>query len=519
MGVFLHAYRLIMLFELTHHRLQIMSALRVLSRRICIHLLCFVIIVLFINCSADTIRSRQDAFVLLDKVKRERKAKVLEYLQSLHKQAKSVQTDEFMMRFFKLMTNHRLIKNAGQQVPEDIALAVQQYELESVFRHIENYSFFYDILLMDQDGEIFHSVLKQPMALNTAEFFKLSSISDRIKSKPTEAFVDFQQSDFLHGPSSFFMEPVRHNGQILGWYIFRVSISKLNNLLTSGELLGATGEVLLVNRSEYMLTDSRFSLESTILKKKIPSENVNYKFSKKEGFKTVVDYRGKRVLTAFEVFSFLGTEWLITAKIDEDEVLSQMYLNNEACKVCAVAALACDSVMLIKDSIVLPDKYVDVYMDEFKRIDKGGTLYTKSVHTCTALLIACPGRFAYLAHISPTDRAYGKNGTDLVNQIFRQIDDKELVKSEKRLLECYVISPTNEAVDAILTSLTQNGILLSQVRLSVNEKALFADVTYNLNRNKTMLYWKMNRRNPFFYCQNPRLDNKFGLRMLALWGE
>ena len=86
----------------------------------------------------------------------------------------------------------------------------------------------------------------------------------------------------------------------------------------------------LVNKNCYMLTDSRFYGETNILKKNLSKDNIESKFSEKKGHKTVTDYRGYRVLSSFEVVHVLNSKWLIVAKIDEDEILTEYYKKNKA---------------------------------------------------------------------------------------------------------------------------------------------------------------------------------------------
>jgi hypothetical protein len=83
--------------------------------------------------------------------------------------------------------------------------------------------------------------------------------------------------------------------------------------------------VFLVNRDRLMLTDSRFQSETSILRQHLSEQNISAKFAEGRGHKIITDYRGQRALTSFEVCPVLDKEWLLIAKIDEDEVVTRAW--------------------------------------------------------------------------------------------------------------------------------------------------------------------------------------------------
>ena len=110
------------------------------------------------------------------------------------------------------------------------------------------------------------------------------------------------------------IEPLIENGKTLGWIVMQCSINKINSIFTNNNSLGTTGELVLVNKDHYLLTNSKFRAEPTILRQQLPHENIESKFKEGQGHKLVTDYRGKKVLSSFEVFEFLGSKWLIIAR-------------------------------------------------------------------------------------------------------------------------------------------------------------------------------------------------------------
>ena len=195
--------------------------------------------------------------------------------------------------------------------------------------------------------------------------------------------------------------------------LFQVNIRfrrmNLNSLFAGAEQLGETGETFLVNHQGYMLTESSFEGDSTILEKKLSNENIQAKFREKQGHRTVSDYRGFTVLTSFEVVEFMGTQWLVVAKVDEAQITTEHFMQHRkyyAEKV--IHHLASLPVGRGKERFPTTDqKIFRVDMDEFVKANHGELLETLGVSTCTAVIATYPGKFGYLAHISPLDRVYG----------------------------------------------------------------------------------------------------------------
>ena len=111
----------------------------------------------------------------------------------------------------------------------------------------------------------------------------------------------------------------------MGWIVLQCAIQKVNTLFAWEESLGQTGETFLINQHGFMLTESNFDGDSTLLKKRLDDRNIQAKFSEKKGHRMVTDYRGHAAVTSFEVVHFLGTRWLVVAKVDRDEIITRHY--------------------------------------------------------------------------------------------------------------------------------------------------------------------------------------------------
>ncbi|PLX03972.1 MAG: hypothetical protein C0594_09780 [Marinilabiliales bacterium] len=436
------------------------------------------------------IRTYEDAYKLITNVRTERKEKIECYIEDLINQAKSVHDDTLMRDFF--FKQMKCVDLEQENNSDNAKKSLSQSEKNILIDHVRNYNLFYDILFINKDGCIFHTILKQKDYRKNLWMDDLArtELSKKIKQNPVRDFVDFQYYECSDEYSAFIVEPVYENKTIVGWYAFQVAINKINNLLSDYKNLLKTGEVLLVNKEQYFMCDSRFETTSAIFEEKISNDNLLMKFKTRSGNSIVKDYRGKSVLTSFEVFSFFDTDWLITAKIDEDEVVTEIYRNNPEKfteELYSPVNVSGNTPILFDET----NRFVAVDMDEYKRIDTNEVVFTKSIYTCTGVLINYPGRFSYLLHLSPEDRVYGGNKTDLINKVLENIYYKEIKEIEKQNLKFTVIATTKDAVAGIVDQLIENDILLSQIEIVFNPHALFADFYYDFKDNNRYVSWQL----------------------------
>ena len=471
----------------------------------------FLLIISIIQCDNDPQDNvnKGDVYDVLERVLSERKHSLKVYLNETRKLAQTIHDDENMVSFFKAEREFYYLKKQ-EKLPQELNIQIDNLHQNIQNHYIMNYQSFYDILFIDNQGEIFYTFLKQKDFGKNIFSGKLAKtkLSKRLRKLPDESFVDFQFYEISGEPSAFFIEPVKQNGKTLGWFVIQCAINKINNLFTVHEDIGLTGEVVLVNKEHYMLTNSRFSVNPTILKQKLPDENIEWKFKKRRGHKNVVDYRGKEVFSVFEVFSFLDSEWLIIAKIDKSEILTQRYLNNED-----------QFYKILKKSFKAnvssndPNPYHDaelskVDMDEFGRNDTCGVIATTGVSTCTAVVITYPGRFTYMAHISPYDVVYNEARTDLLSQVLKQILFFDITESEKQNLKFYLMSTQLKSVQNITRKIVDKGFFLSQISFAYNKNARYGNVYSNCSDNNVYIEWIMKGENSdIFYTNANNMDS------------
>lgn len=188
---------------------------------------------------------------------------------------------------------------------------------------------YYDIFLFDPKGNLVYSVFKEldyATNLVSGKWSKtdLGKAFTAARDNPkqgTSNFFDFKAYAPSNGaPASFISLPlIDGNNQLQGVLVFQMPIGKLNELMQQKAGLGESGETYLVGVDLLMRSDSRFSKESTILKTKIDTEQVNLAVKDQTGLITSQDYRGVPVVAAYKPIKFKGVTWAVLAEQDYAE--------------------------------------------------------------------------------------------------------------------------------------------------------------------------------------------------------
>ncbi|MFK5977700.1 MAG: methyl-accepting chemotaxis protein [Rhizobiaceae bacterium] len=195
---------------------------------------------------------------------------------------------------------------------------------------------YYDIFLFDTKGNLVYSVYKEldyATNLISGKWAKsdlgkvFRDVSNNKQNQKFKTFYDFKAHAPSHGaPASFIAKPVYNDaGSYIGVLAFQMPLEKLNIMMQDHVGLGKSGETYVVGGDKLMRSDSRFSKESTILKRTVDTEQVRQALAGKEGHFIGVDYRGIDVLVAFSAIEFNGTTWAVIAEIDEAEALASVY--------------------------------------------------------------------------------------------------------------------------------------------------------------------------------------------------
>lgn len=434
---------------------------------------------------------KEETYQRLDKIRQDKKHQLYQYLQKIKKNASAISTDELMLEFFHIKKKYYRLKKSTPP-PETLKSLIEELKKGVRGRYLHHYLSFYDILFIDRNGDIFHTIRRQgDYHQNIFEGeLKKTSLARQLTENPGETFVDYEYYAVSAEPSAFFVEPVFKKDHLEGWFVLQCAINKINNMFTEEKGLGVTGEVFLVNRQQYMLTESRLSKEPSVLNRHLSRENIDAKFRERSGHKIVTDYRGFRALTSFEVCHTGAGEWLLIAKIDEAEVVTEQYWKQKKALTHVMFQDLHQQTFESCNSMRIENRVVSVDMDEFRKVENEEMICTYGVSTCTAVIVTFPGKFAYMGHISNLDVVYGGAATDLMGHMLKRIKTFDIYEYERRKLVVSVISNHRESISNIVDKLLTHGLLLSQIKF-IHADSEYANVLHDYLNNQTLVEWRL----------------------------
>ncbi len=446
----------------------------------------------------------------LDRVRDAKGDQLRQYLDRIKSLAGSIGTDRTMRRCFRLRRKYYQLQ-ASAQPPAQAVKAMDTLATSLRQHYLSHYSAFHDILFVNRRGTVFFSIRRPDHVGKNLMEDELSrtSLARKLASGSAEAFVDYEHALVPDEPSAYFVEPAFIEGRHAGWFVMQCSINKINDMFVRNKTLGKTGEVFLVNEDRLMLTDSRFRRDSSILKLHLSADNIRSKFSEGRGHKIVTDYRGVRAISSFDVCPVMNSQWLLIAKIDEAEVVTDEYRRLGATFRDRLVNEAKRRPIPLGRAIAPPREGLIVEMDEFRKARTGETIVTFGVHTCTAVLVYLPGHFAYLGHASSYDTLYGEGDLDLVSHILKRIRTYEICPYRMRQLRAVVVAPHTKSIANAIDKLVDGGLFLSQIRFMHNRAALSGTLWHEVDSEETRVLWRYpsNRRPPALQtaADTPRL--------------
>lgn len=439
--------------------------------------------------SADRIMA--ESFAALQEIRVKKKREVEELFNQLRSVAYGVATDSRMMGYFET-----LLRNRGR------VGASLQSEMDEHF--LTTYDDFYDVLFVDSTGLVFHSMkhesdfgsnlLRGPLAD--------TRLARQLRSTDQRGFVDYDFYPPSDEPAAFFVISAGNRETRRGWIVLQCPVNQLNAILTGGTMLGRTGEVYLVSEEKLMLTDSRFSGTSTILRLEVDTKAVNRALRGNAGSDVIEDYRGERVLSSYEILEALGTRWVLIAEMDEDEVVTEHYREHKR-------YFRSEIVSLLSETSTAPnttDGHTEcghrVDIGEFAKAASGTQLYTVGLSTCTGAVMVMPQRFAYLAHIPPTDAAYSSERFDwlmfrgerrnLLNTVLSRAAYYDVHPFELREIQFYLVASHDRSFTNAVDEILDSGVELSNIHFLYNPDAQNANIMVDANGPKVDVVWTVN---------------------------
>ncbi|MEO0884887.1 MAG: adenylate/guanylate cyclase domain-containing protein, partial [Cyanobacteria bacterium J06648_10] len=278
-----------------------------------------------------------------------------------------------------------------------------------IFRDIVEEFGYYDLFLIDNDGNVVYSVFKE------VDFATSLRIGPYARSSLANAYRDAQKqnssyialSDFAAytpsygNPAAFMATPLYDRTELVGVLAIQVSVDEVNEVMTSSgnwseEGLGETGETFLVGTDQKLRSDSRLLIESpeeyfaaltrqqvdpatieaieslntSVLNQPATSDAVKQALEGRDGVETVVNYVGERVISAYAPLNIRGVDWAIISEIDEAEIftpITKFAQNVLIASAIAVFLITLASLWLAKSFL----KPVTLLGDGFRKLAKG----------------------------------------------------------------------------------------------------------------------------------------------------
>jgi methyl-accepting chemotaxis protein len=113
-----------------------------------------------------------------------------------------------------------------------------------------------------------------------------------------------------------------NNAKVVGYAILETEFRPVYRLIEERSGLGQTGEVVIIDRDLRMLTQSRFTEESTLLKTVPDSNQIGLALKGEKGNDIFRDYRGVSAIASFRPLPEIGAA--LIAKMDQSEGLASV---------------------------------------------------------------------------------------------------------------------------------------------------------------------------------------------------
>jgi methyl-accepting chemotaxis protein len=196
--------------------------------------------------------------------------------------------------------------------------------------YIEEYGY-YDLFLINPDGYIFYTVTKEAdyhTNLDTGKFkdTNLGKIFKKCLQEKRIVFADYEYYGPSNEQAAFITSPILEDGEVSMIVALQLNTNQVNTIMTEATGMGESGETYLVGPDFLMRSDSRFNdgSSSDIKVTSIYSESSRKGLEGENGHQSIVDYRGVKVLSAYDSISFFNGDlnWAIIGEIDEEEAFN-----------------------------------------------------------------------------------------------------------------------------------------------------------------------------------------------------
>lgn len=278
-----------------------------------------------------------------------------------------------------------------------------------IFRDIVKEFGYYDLFLIDNEGNVVYSVFKESDFATSLRLgpYARSSLAEAYREAQKQnsgyiAIADFTFYSPSYGaPAAFMATPLYDGTDLVGVLAIQVPIDEVNDVMTdSGQWqesgLGETGETFLVGSDQTLRSDSRTLIESpnvyiealrelnmseaeiaqisamqtSVLNQTATSDAVKKALEGESSEASVTNYLGDKVISAYAPLDIRGVDWVLIAEINEDEIFQPILVFAQRVLISAVGLV----ILITLASLWLARSFlrpVNLLGDGFRRLSKG----------------------------------------------------------------------------------------------------------------------------------------------------
>ena len=220
-----------------------------------------------------------------------------------------------------------------ESLEEAIVPDVEGEEGDYYANFIEEYGY-YDLFLINREGRIFYSVLKEDdyntnILTGAYADSSLAEAVDESMQARDFAFGDFKPYEPSDGePAAFIADTVVTGGEVELVVALQMPLDRVNSIMQERTGMGETGETYLVGPDKLMRSDSFLDPESHSVTASFrnPDEGSVDTVASRQALEgntdagVITDYVGGTVLSAYTPLEVYDTTWALIAEINETEI-------------------------------------------------------------------------------------------------------------------------------------------------------------------------------------------------------
>jgi len=212
---------------------------------------------------------------------------------------------------------HEIDRIANNNIWREVFLGGTKVEIRNIIKdELDNREDFIELFILNLDGTVHVSTdEKQEGKIKSYEKYSIAG-------KKGPFIQSFYYDLSLQQPSMTISAPIKDGqGSLPALLVGRINLKRVSDLMTERTGLGETGETYLVNKFNYLVTESRFE-EGLALKKLISTEGVKDCLKGNNGLRMYDNYRGSPVIAFYEWIP--EKQICLLAEVSQDEVFASI---------------------------------------------------------------------------------------------------------------------------------------------------------------------------------------------------